>query len=79
MIRLQAVESGGCYEVVMLASVSDSIVGQISRFYRKISDTLWNRTLEEGSSEWGTGEALRNHGNIDIQYSAESEVTKKEH
>ena len=73
MIRWQAVESGGGYEVVMLASVGDSVVGQISRFYRKISDTLWNRTQEEGSSEWGTGEALRNHGNIDIQYSAESE------
>lgn len=73
MIRWQAVECGGCYEVVMLASIGDSVVGQISGFYRKISDTLWNRTLEEGSSEWETGEALKDHGNIDIQYSADTE------
>ena len=72
MIHRQAVESGGGYEVVMLASVGDSVVGQISRFYRKISDTLWNRTLEVDTSEWRTGEALKNHGNIDIEYSAET-------
>lgn len=71
MIRWQADENEGDYEIIMRGSVDEPASDQISRFHRKIADTLWNRTLAVADSSWGKSVSLEDHGNIDIRYSTE--------
>ena len=46
-VRWDAVETGGAYEIGMYAHRDDTPADQIGRFFGKILDTLWNRTLEQ--------------------------------
>ena len=73
VVRWMAFENGGEYEIIMRTSVEESFPTQISSFYRKIADTLWNKSLTETSSAWGPDRSLEDHGNIDIQYSSETD------
>lgn len=73
MIRWQAIENDGEYEINMNASAKDSLRAQISKFYRKIADTLWNKSLTEIPSAWGPIQSLEDHGNIDIQCSSSTD------
>ena len=70
-IRWQAEEVGGDYEIVTLEEANESPQAQIGRFFQKIADTLWNRTMSEYHTPLGTVHSLEEHGNIDIRYSTE--------
>ena len=71
MIRWQAVEQRGSYEIVERGSVEEPAALQISRFHRKIVDSVWNRTLSVTETAWGEQTSLEDHGNIDIHYSSD--------
>ena len=73
MIRWQADERNGDYEIVERGSVDEPASLQIARFHRKIVDSVWNQTLSVSESAWGEHISLEDHGNIDIRYSSEDD------
>ena len=71
MIRWQANEQNGSYEIVERGSVDEPAALQIARFHKKIVDSVWNRTLSVTKTAWGEHVSLEDHGNIDIRYSSD--------
>lgn len=70
MVRWEAVEHGGSYEIVMRGTQITPAKVQIQEFHRKIAETLWNRTTEKNDTSLPEY-SLKDHGNIDIRYSEE--------
>ncbi len=70
-IQWEAVEKDGEYSILMMSSDEVPASGQLVRFYRKINDTLDNKTISKRDFLGGKAETLEDHGNIDIRYSDE--------